>query len=312
MAQTTSSSTSPAVISLTNRPKDGQMQGAGDSLWMLALRRIRRDHLTLIALSALLLLAVFSMSAPILANLMQIDPDKTSENAFLPPLTGNHILGTDDIGRDHFIRVLYAGQVTLGVAFLATLLSIVLGIGLGVWSGYMGGIIDDVMNWLVTTLDSIPFFYLLLLISALFKPTPATFVLIFGLFGWTGTMRLVRGETFSLREREFIVAARSIGVRPLRIMFTHIVPNVISVIIVTLALNVGGLILTESALSYLGVGIKHPAASWGYMLVDAKNYYTRGPHLVFAPGILISLTVLCTFIIGDGLRDAFDPKLKEG
>jgi peptide/nickel transport system permease protein len=153
--------------------------------------------------------------------------------------------------------------------------------------------------------------YLLLLIFAIFRPGPPAMIFVLGVLGWTGTMRLVRGETLSLREREFIVAARSIGVPIWRIMLDHIVPNIFSIIIVTLALSIGGLILTESALSFLGFGVKPPTSSWGYMLADVQNYFTKGVHLAIFPGLLIMITVLCLFVLGDGLRDAFDPKLKE-
>jgi peptide/nickel transport system permease protein len=285
--------------------------GVGDSLWTIALRRLRRDRLTMVALTILLILTVLSFSAPVFATLMRIDPDHVTDDHFLPPGASGHILGTDDLGRDYFLRLLYAGQISLGIAVVASFLSLGIGIVLGVATGYYGGMVDDVMVWFITTLDSVPALFLLLLISSLFHPGPLTFILVLGLLGWTSTMRLVRGETLSLREREFIVAAQAIGASPWRTMFVHIVPNVFSIIIITLALNIGGLILTESALSFLGFGVKPPTSSWGYMLTDARNWYTKGVHLVVIPGLLISITVLCLYIIGDGLRDAFDPKLKE-
>jgi len=307
MAQITSTPGS-RIINLSDEDK---ARGVGDSLWTIAMRRIRRDRLTMIAIIILAFMTVMAVSAPLWARALNIDPDKVSGDHFLRPGEKGHILGTDDLGRDYFVRVLYAGQISLGIAFAASALSVVFGISLGVWAGYKGGRIDDFLSWFIATLDSIPSLYLLLLISSFFRPSATTLIIVLGLLGWTGTMRLVRGETFSLREREFVMAAQSIGVSPLRIMFVHIMPNILSVIIVTMALNVGGLILTESALSFLGFGVKPPTASWGYMLTDVRNFYTLGPHMVFPPGILITLTVLCTFIIGDGLRDAFDPKLKE-
>jgi peptide/nickel transport system permease protein len=148
---------------------------------------------------------------------------------------------------------------------------------------------------------------LLLIVSAVLAPGPATLVLVLGLLGWTGTMRLVRGETLSIREREYIISARAIGSSPLRIMFVHIVPNLVSIVVVTLAIDIGSLILVESALSFLGLGIKPPIPSWGNMLVNAQSYFTKGVHLVILPGLLITVTVLCLYLIGDGLRDALDP-----
>jgi peptide/nickel transport system permease protein len=301
------------VITLAGATQAGDARGVGESLWTLALRRLRRDRLTMIAISILAFLTIMSVSAPLFARALNMDPDKVGEGdtTFLRPFQQGHILGTDDLGRDHFLRLLYAGQISLGIAFTASLLAISLGIALGVWAGYYGGIIDDFMTWVITTLESIPSLYLLLLLASLFRPGPTTMVLVLGGLGWTGTMRLVRGETLSLREREFVIAARSIGAPPWRIMFMHVVPNVFSIIIVTLAINIGGLLLVEAALSFLGFGVKPPTASWGSMLTDVQNYFTKGPHLVWGPGILISLTVLCLYVIGDGLRDAFDPKHKE-
>ncbi|MEL6307267.1 MAG: ABC transporter permease [Chloroflexota bacterium] len=145
------------------------------------------------------------------------------------------------------------------------------------------------------------------MISALFRPSPIVFILVLALLGWTGTMRLVRGETISLREREYIIAARAMGASDIRIMFQHIMPNLISIVIISLAIQIGGLILTESALSYLGFGINPPTPTWGNMLSDAQSFYDRSAYLVYGPGLLISITVLCLYVIGDGLRDAFDP-----
>jgi peptide/nickel transport system permease protein len=225
-------------------------------------------------------------------------------------------MGSDDLGRDHLARLLYAGQVSLGIALFAALLSLGIGVSLGVIAGYYGGVVDDVLNWVITTLTSIPQLFLLLIVSAVilqnrnmpeFMRGPFALTLILGLLGWTGTTRLVRGETLSIREREYVIGARAVGASPIRIMFAHIIPNLFSVVIITLALDIGGLILTESALSFLGLGVKAPYASWGNMLTQSQTFFTKGVHLVIAPGLLIVITVLCLYVIGDGLRDAFDP-----
>ncbi|MBL8163315.1 MAG: ABC transporter permease [Anaerolineae bacterium] len=291
----------------------------GESLTTLALRRLRRDKLTLMALATIAFLAFVSITAPLIERyILQVDYRSTNiSETFLPVGTPGHILGTDDLGRDHLARLLYAGQISLGIAFTAALLSLVIGITLGVVTGYYGGIVDDIVNWVITTLTSIPSLFLLLIVSAVilqnpdlnrsFLGGPFALIMILGLLGWTGTTRLVRGETLSLREREYVVSARAIGASPLRIMFVHIIPNLFSVVIITLALDIGGLILVESALSFLGLGVKAPLASWGNMLTNAQTFFTKGVHLVFAPGILIVITVLCLYVIGDGIRDAFDP-----
>lgn len=286
--------------------------GLGESLTSLALKRLRRDKLTLVALAVLLVLALLSIFAPAIAGQLGISPTRTSaQETFLPVGAPGHILGTDDLGRDHLARLLYAGQVSLGIAFIAAILSLIIGVSLGIITGFYGGIVDDFVNWVIATLSSIPYLFLLLIISAVLSPGPTTLVLVLGFLGWTGTTRLVRGETLSLREREFVISARAIGASPLRIMFSHILPNLFSVIVVTLAIDIGSLILVEAALSYLGLGVKPPTPTWGNMLTNAQSFFTKGGHLVVMPGLLIFITVLCLYVIGDGIRDAFDPQAKD-
>ncbi|HRE47874.1 MAG TPA: ABC transporter permease, partial [Aggregatilineales bacterium] len=188
--------------------------------------------------------------------------------------------------------------------------SIFIGVTLGILTGYYGGLIDDSVNWIITTVSSLPTLLLLLIIISVTKPGPAVLIMVLGLLGWFGTARLVRGETFSIRAREYVTSARSIGAPVSRIMLVHILPNLLSVVMIGVAINVGGLILTESALSYLGFGINPPTPSWGNMLSNSQTFFTKGVHLVIVPGLLITITVLCLYVIGDGLRDAFDPTLK--
>jgi peptide/nickel transport system permease protein len=299
-----------SVAKLNVKPKRVEV---GRSLTTLAMRRLRRDRLTLIALGFIIVLALLSyVGAPVISNALNVSYARTDPNStFLPPGTPGHILGTDDLGRDLLSRLLYAGQVSLSVGFVAALLAIGIGVSLGIVTGYYGGIIDDIVNWVIATLDSIPSLFLLLIVAAVLKPSPITLIIVLGFLGWTGTTRLVRGETLSIREREYILSARAIGANPRRIMFVHILPNLLSLIVITLAIDIGSLILVEAALSYLGLGIKAPTPEWGNMLTDAQTYFTKGPYLVVAPGLLIFLTVLCLYVIGDGLRDAFDPTAKD-
>lgn len=284
----------------------------GESLTTLALRRLRRDKLTLLAIAILLVLTALSILAPVITEQLGVSATRTNAQiAFAPPGTPGHILGTDDLGRDHLARLLYAGQVSLSIAFISALLSLGIGVVLGIITGFYGGIVDDIVNWIIATLSSVPYLFLLLIISAVLRPGPATLIIVLGFLGWMGTTRLVRGETLSLREREFVLSARAIGASPLRIMFGHILPNLFSVIVVTLAIDIGSLILVEASLSYLGLGVKPPTPTWGNMLTNAQTFFTKGGHLVVMPGLLIFITVLCLYIIGDGIRDAFDPQAKD-
>ncbi len=284
----------------------------GQSLTRLAMRRLRRDRLTLVAITVVVIMTLLAVLAPAITNALGVTSTRTDpRNTFLPPGAPGHVLGTDDLGRDHLARLLYAGQVSLSVGFIAATLALTIGVSLGVITGYYGGIIDDFITWVIATLNSIPSLFLLLIVAAVLQPSPQTLIIVLGLLGWTTTTRLVRGETLSIREREYILSARASGASPLRIMFIHILPNLVSIIVITLAIDIGSLILVEAALSFLGLGIKPPTPSWGNMLTGAQSYFTKGAFLVIAPGLLIFITVLCLYVIGDGLRDAFDPMSKD-
>ncbi len=301
-----------AVLSLSE-----ERAGASESLYTLALRRLRRDYLTLIAIAVVLLLALLALLAPVITDALNISYTRTNSPAFLSIGSPGHILGTDDLGRDELARLLYAGRVSLTIAFSAAIGSLAIGVSIGVIAGYYQGgslgFVDDAIMWFVTTINSIPTLFLLLIVASVlraqkFGSSVLVLILILTLLGWTGTMRLVRGETLARRELEYTVAARAMGASSWRIMFVHILPNVFSIIVVTLAIDVGSLILVEAALSFLGLGVRPPTPSWGNMLNNAQSFFDRGPHLVFLPGFLIVITVLCLYIIGDGMRDAFDPQ----
>ena len=206
--------------------------------------------------------------------------------------------------------MLYGGQVSLAVGFVAALMNLTVGVTIGLTAGYFRGFIDDAVTFVITTLNGIPQLYLLLIIAALWKPGTFTLIVVIGLLNWTGITLFVRGQTFALREREFVTAARTIGARDRRIMFRHILPNVLPLIFVLAAIDIGAIILLESALSFLGLGIVPPTPSWGNMLTNAVSYFVRAWWLVVSPGVMIFLTVLCLYLIGDGLRDALDPRLK--
>ncbi len=282
-----------------------------ESLLKRALRRLWHDRLTMTAIGVIAILAILSIGAPFISEqILNTDYSRVDMAAtFLKPGEQGHILGTDDLGRDHLARLLWGGQVSLGIGFTAAILSITIGVSIGIFTGYYGGIVDDLIMWFITTINSIPSLFLLLIFAALFDPGPLGLILVLGFLGWTGTTRLVRGETFSLREREFVISARAAGATDLRIMFVHILPNLISIVVVTLAIDIGVLILVESGLSYLGLGVPPPTPSWGNMLTDSQSFINRAPHLVILPGLLITITVLCLYVIGDGIRDAFDPTI---
>ena len=292
----------------------------GESLYRKALRRLSRDYLTLFMMGLLVLMVAFVLAAPLLETAINVSYTDTDVlNKFKPVgtaitddgVTTYHVLGTDDLGRDHLARLAYGGRVTLGIAFFAAIISLTIGVSLGVVMGYYGGIVDDILMWVITTLNSVPTLFLLIIVAAVFRPGALTFTLALGLLGWTGTTRLVRGETLSLREREFVIGARSMGASAFHIMVQHITPNLISIVVVTLAIDIGALMLTEAALSFLGLGVQPPVPTWGNMLSNSREFFrvANGWHLVVLPGLMITLSVLCLYVIGDGVRDAFDPTI---
>ena len=284
------------------------------SLWSNALWKLRHDKLTIAAAILLVTLALLSAGADFFATQVfnysfeKQDLLHTYEKPAFAPLA--YLLGTDDLGRSAVVRLLYGGRISLAVGFLAALVNLTIGIVVGLSAGYFRGVIDDLVTWFVTTLQSIPTLFLLLIIAAIWEPGPVQLTIVIGSLFWVGICLYVRGQTFALREREYVVAAKTIGARDRRIMFNHILPNILPLIFVLAAIDVGAIILVESALSFLGLGILPPTPTWGNMLTGATGNLVRGPWLIYPPGIMIFLTVLCLYLIGDGLRDALDPRVR--
>ena len=287
---------------------------ASAGLWSNAWYKLRRDRLSMASAAVLLALLLLSLAAPLLAEHVfrttfeRQDLLRTYAAPTLDP--PGYLLGGDEVGRSQVVRLLYGGQVSLFVGFMAAFVNLTIGVGIGLLAGYFRGRVDDLIVWFVTTLNSIPTIFLLIIITALFSPGALTLTVIIGVLFWTGITNFVRGQTFALREREFVTAARTVGASATRIMLRHILPNILPLIFVLMAIDIGSLILAESALSYLGLGIMPPTPSWGNMLSNAASYFNRAWWLVVSPGVMIFLTVLCLYLIGDGLRDALDPRLK--
>ncbi len=277
----------------------------------LTWRRLRRDRVSMAALYLFVAICLLTLAAPLIATyVLQTDPNAQNlRNNFAPPGPG-HWLGTDELGRDNLTRVLYAGQVSLRIGFMVALVSLLLGVPIGLVAGYYGGRVDDAINAVIQVLQNIPGLFLLIILSVTFRPDPTGLAVIIGLIGWMGTARLVRGQTLSLARRDYVDAARVLGASDARILFRHILPNLVSVVSVMAGFEIATGILLESGLSYLGLGVQPPTASWGNMLQNSLDYVTRAPWLVAAPGTMIFLTVLSIFLLADGLRDAFDPRMK--
>lgn len=262
-----------------------------------------------LAMASLIILIVFVIAC-VFAFLSPYDPNKIDVVNRLESPSIKHIFGTDDMGRDYFTRALYGGRVSLLVGFSSMLVSTIIGTLIGTIGGYLGGFIDNLFMRIIDVLMSIPSFFLILTLNVYFKPGIASIVLIISLFSWMSVARIIRSETLSIKEREYITCAVSQGIKTKRIIFKHIIPNVLPSVIVASSINIAQAILMESSLSFLGLGVQQPNASWGSMLQNAQGYMTDVPSLAIFPGLMILFTVLSFNILGDIARTAFEPKVQ--
>jgi peptide/nickel transport system permease protein len=287
---------------------------AGRSYWSESWRRLREDRLGMAAGSVVAFMTLVAISAPLLSALVTHHTFSAQDldNNFAPPLTPGHLLGTDELGRDTLTRLIYGAQVSMGVAFLTVAISLAVGASVGLLAGFYGGLVDEVLMRIVDVVLSVPRIFLFILVGILFfrQSSLFTLALVIASVGWGGTARLTRGEVLSLRTRDFMLAARTLGAGDLRLMLRHLLPNSLPVLTVAASLGVGGVILAEAALDYLGFGIHPPTPSWGNMLTNAQTYFVHSPWLVFLPGACIFVTVLAANVFGNAIRDAFDPRLK--
>ncbi len=281
----------------------------GQGLWGLAWQRFRRHRAALAGLAVLALIVGSAVFAPMLTSYSPtgLDPDHS-----LARPSRQHILGTDDLGRDEFARVVYGGRISLLVGLTAMLVGSVIGVAMGSAAGYMGGWVDTVIMRFVDLMLSFPaIFLLLILINWTGGRAPVLMMIAYlGLFGWTGLARIVRAEYLALRAREFVEEARAMGAGTRRIIFRHILPNAMAPILVQAAFAVAGAILAEAALDFLGFGLPPDIPTWGNLLTQAEDYISSNPILAVAPGLVITLTVVAVFFIGDALRDALDVRVR--
>ena len=274
-------------------------------LWRLAWRRFRRHRLAIVGMVVIAVLASASMLADVISP---YNPTKTNLLEMLDGPSMAHPMGTDELGRDLMARILHGGRVSLAVGVLAVALAVTIGSTVGAIAGYRGGWVDNLLMRLVDFMIALPSIFVLILLATIYGTSPVTLVFVIGGLRWMGTARQVRGAFLALREREFVEAARCLGATPSRIVLKHLLPNAVGPIIVAATLGISGAILTESSLSYLGLGIQPPVASWGNMLRNAQDQMTRAPWTAVFPGLMIFLTVLAVNYVGDGLRDALDPR----
>jgi peptide/nickel transport system permease protein len=293
---------------------EGATRRAAQSYWSESWERLRRDRVAMLCGAVILVMGALALAAPLIATYITHHTFSAQDldHNFAPPGAPGHWLGSDELGRDTLTRLIYGAQVSLGVALITVTLSLTLGTTVGLVSGFYGSWVDDVLMRVVDMVLSIPRIFLFILVGILFfrRSNLFTLSIVIASVGWGGTARLVRGEVLSLRARDFMLASRSIGGSDFRLIRVHLLPNVLPILVVAASLGVGGIILAEAALDYLGFGIHPPTASWGNMLTNAQSYFVHSPWLAFLPGLSIFLTVLAANVFGNGVRDAFDPRLK--
>ena len=270
-------------------------------------QRLRRNRMAMAG--AVIVLAMFLLA--LLAPFVGRDPGAIDIAQRLQPPGFDFPLGTDDLGRDVLARILYGARISLLVGFVAVGIATFIGILLGALAGYYGRWIDALIMRFVDIMLCFPAFFLILAVIAFLEPSIWNIMIIIGLTSWMGVARLVRAEFLSLRERDFVLAARAIGARDVRIIFRHILPNALSPVLVSATLGVAGAILTESALSFLGIGVQPPTPSWGNMLIAGKQTLGTAWWLSVFPGLAILFTVLGYNLLGEGVRDAMDPRIRD-
>lgn len=280
----------------------------GESLWTDAWRRLRRNHMAVAGGIVVILFVILCAGATWIAPYGFSDINVIDKNQG-PSL--KHWMGTDELGRDLLSKILYGGRISFAVGILATLVSVVIGVIYGAISGFAGGRTDNIMMRIVDILYSLPYMFIVIILMTLFERSLMNLFIALGAVSWLSLARIVRGQVLSLKEREFVLAARAMGARNGRIVFRHIIPNVLGPVIVYSTLEVPGVMLSEAFLSFLGLGVQPPATSWGLLASEGANSITTYPWLIIFPGLALAIVLFSMNFLGDGLRDALDPQMRK-
>ena len=282
-----------------------QVTGYRHSGW----KEIRKEFLSnKAALFSMVFLSVI-LIAVLLAPLSPYDPYEIDISQKMQGMSASHIFGTDDYGRDYLTRALYGGRVSLLVGFCSMFITVIIGTTIGVFSGYIGGKLDMILMRFTDIFLALPSMLLMIVLNAILQPGLVTLIFVLSLFSWAQVARITRAETMSVKERDYVIATKNLGAGSLRIAFNHIIPNILGPVVVAASLGVASAILMESSLSFLGLGVQIPVASWGSMLQSAQVHILDTPRLAILPGVLIMLTVLRFNLLGDVLRTALEPKI---
>jgi peptide/nickel transport system permease protein len=297
------------AVNIGSQMRDNGVRPEISSQWAMAWNEFKKNRLAVLGLYLMLALYLATLLGPYLTPYEPNVIEDIAATRHLAPSPA-HLLGTDKFGRDVLTRVLYGARISLSIGFIAVAISVTLGTAVGAISGYFGGTVDTVLMRFVDTLISFPRLVLLITVIALFQPSIFLVVVVLGLTLWPSTARIVRSEVLSLRQREFVQAAYALGLSAPRIIFRHVVPNVMGPVIVAATLGLGNIILIEAGLSFLGMSVQPPTASWGNMIEDGREFLVQAWWAATFPGLAIVITVVAFNLIGDGLRDALDPRLR--
>jgi peptide/nickel transport system permease protein len=294
---------------------EGRKVIQGRSPWQLAWERLRKDRAAMVSGGTIAVIILFALLAPVISSWVGHGPNQQfidiGEDANGNPIGPNSIFlfGTDSSGRDLFVRIIYGARISLSIGVLATLTSVALGTIFGLAAGYIGGVVDALIARVIDVMLAVPFLVVAISVASIWRPSFWLVIFIVGVLGFTYPARIVRGQVISLKEKEFVQAARALGAGPLRVMFVDLLPNVTAQVIVFGSLLIPAAIVSEATLSYLGVGVQPPTADWGAMISDAQGYYQYGYwwYLLF-PSLALLITTLAFNILGDSVRDALDPR----
>lgn len=284
------------------------------SYWKDAMRRLSKNKVAIACAIYLVLIILMAIIIPFISpyTVSETHIDHTSKGMFFVAEDGHmHLFGTDSLGRDIFTRIWSGARVSLFIAFTAVFINFIIGIFYGGISGYVGGRTDNIMMRIIEIINGIPYLMVVILLMVVLRPGIMTIIVAYAAVGWTGMARLVRGQVMSLKGQEYVVAAKTMGAKPMRIILKHLLPNTLSVVIVNITLAIPGAIFTEAFLSFIGLGVPIPHSSWGVLANEGAAAFQQYPHMLFLPAIFISLTMLSFNLLGDALRDVFDPKLRK-
>lgn len=283
-----------------NQSRKRRMENVWDAL--------KNDKVAIISIIFLAIIIILSLIAP----LLPLEPNKTNVAHMLEAPSWSHIFGTDEVGRDYLARVIYGGRVSLLVGVLAMLMSVFIGVTVGTVSGYLGGIVDAILMRIVDVLQSIPWLILVTVISIFFKQGLSSIIIVIGFFSWMEIARLVRAEIMSIKEREYVLYADFSGVTLFKMIFRHLIPSVLPTIIIAATTSISNAIMTESSLSFLGIGIQEPLSSWGKLLQSAQSNLQNAVYMAIIPGLLIMFTIFAFNKLGNLLRIYVDPRVMDG